>query len=93
MFDFLNKLLGHKTTGEIRESKEKSRRLKRDAELRKSAANAKPAPQKQRVFRPDADPEYYSQRGLAKNEAESQRMVNEYREKGYPGVKPLFPKN
>lgn len=35
------------------------------------------------------DPEYYATRG-ATNEAEAQRMVNEYREKMYPGVKPLF---
>jgi len=37
-----------------------------------------------------SDPEYY--RGRATNEAQAQQMVNDYRERQYPGVKPLFPK-
>lgn len=89
MFDFINMLLGRKTTSQVRESRERERKLKRDAEMRKSAEKAVPRPQRQFIPRPDANPEFYARNGQAKNEAEAQRMVNEYRQKKYPGSRPL----
>lgn len=89
LFDVLNKLMGKKTTKEIRESNDRAERRKRDAEMRARVARARPQPDKPFVPTPN-DPEYYARNGQAKSEAEAQRLVNSYRETQYPGVKPLY---
>ncbi len=99
IFDTINRLAGWKTSEDRRkeESARRSRAIdKYRAEYKGDPAKAKvyiapknPQPEK---FKPTPnDPEYYAQNGSAKNEAESQAMVNAYRERKSPGIKQQYP--
>lgn len=86
LFDFLNKLVGQKTREERYEDERRQKFRQREAERRAAPRPTPIAP----TFTPTRnDPEYYH--GQARTEGEAQRMVNEYRERSQPGIKPLFP--
>lgn len=90
MFNLIDKILGRKSQKERDQAA--NRRRDRVAAQAKAKQPALPAaPMKQKKFVPTQnDPEFYARSGQAKNEAEAQAMVNDYRKKRNPGIKPLF---
>ena len=86
LFDLMNRMTGNPDTAE---REKRQRRLNFAKNERQQKANP-PRLQKAKAFVPTQnDPEYYAQRG-AQSEGAAQSQVNEYREKKYPGVKPLY---